>query len=210
MKVLLIGNGGREHALAWKLASSPRVTALLVAPGNAGTAQIAENIPVGVMDFERIEKTVRQNRIEFVVIGPEETLSAGLADRIAAMGVGVFGPTKQAAQLEADKWFAKELMRHQAVPTADARAFTDASSAEEYVRGREGPIVIKASGLARGKGVSVCHRQPEALSAIDALMRRHTLGAAGERVVIEEFLSGPECSVLAFVDRNSIYMMETC
>src|SRR5688572_15309515 len=126
MKVLLIGNGGREHALAWKLADSPRVTALFALPGNPGTAQFADNVPIAVDDFKGIEKFIRMNGIEFVVIGPEDPLAAGLADRVKAMNVKVFGPSKQAAQLEADKWFAKELMRQQAVPTAEARAFVDA------------------------------------------------------------------------------------
>src|SRR5438045_3478440 len=137
MKVLLIGNGGREHALAWKLASSPRVTALYCAPGNPGIAQVADLVPIGVMEFEKIEKFVRQNGIELVVIGPEDPLAAGLSDLLVAAGVKVFGPNKLACQLEGDKWFAKELMRHQAVPTAEARAFVDADSAEEFVKTRD-------------------------------------------------------------------------
>src|SRR5882724_3672485 len=124
MKVLIVGNGGREHALAWKLAASPRVTALFAAPGNPGTAQVADNVPIDVMNFDKLLKFVRNNGIEFVVIGPEDPLAAGLADRLLAAGVNVFGPSKAAAQIEADKWFAKEIMRHQAVPTAEARAFT--------------------------------------------------------------------------------------
>src|SRR5205807_1668248 len=125
MKVLLIGNGGREHALAWKIADSPRVTQLFALPGNPGIAQLAELVPGSVMEFDKIEKFIRQQKIELVVIGPEDPLAAGLADRIDAMGVKVFGPSKEAARLEADKWFAKELMRHQAVPTAEARSFAD-------------------------------------------------------------------------------------
>jgi phosphoribosylamine---glycine ligase len=209
MKVLIIGGGGREHALAWKLAASPRVTALYAAPGNPGIGQLADNVPIGVMDFDRIEKFIRQNSIEFVVIGPEDPLAAGLADRISAMGVKVFGPSKLAAQLEGDKWFAKELMRHQAVPTAEARSFTDADAAEEFVTTRDEPVVIKATGLAKGKGVSVCYRTPDALEAIDRIMRNRAFGSAGERVVIEEMLKGPECSILAFVDRKNIYIMES-
>jgi phosphoribosylamine---glycine ligase len=209
MKVLLIGSGGREHALAWKLASSPRVTALFAAPGNPGIAQVADLVPLGVMEFEKIEKFIAQNKIELVVIGPEDPLAAGLADRLSQAGVKVFGPSKQAAQLEADKWFAKELMRHQAVPTAEARIFVDAESAIEYVRTRDEPVVIKATGLAKGKGVSVCYRAHDALEAIDRIMRQRVFGSAGERVVVEEMLHGPECSVLAFVDRKNIYVMET-
>ncbi|MDB5300051.1 MAG: purD, partial [Phycisphaerales bacterium] len=209
MKVLLIGNGGREHALAWKLAASPRVTALYVAPGNPGTAQVADNVPISAMDFPKIEKFIRENGIEFVVIGPEDPLAAGLADRIAAMKVKVFGPSKEAAQIEADKWFAKELMRQQAIPTAEARTFTDADAADEYIRVKDEPLVVKASGLAKGKGVIVCHTSAEALQAVDQIMRHKAHGEAGARVVIEEMLTGPECSILAFVDRKNIYVMES-
>jgi phosphoribosylamine--glycine ligase len=209
MKVLLIGSGGREHALAWKLASSPRVTALYVAPGNPGIAQVAELVPLGVMDFDKIERFVAQNKIELVVIGPEDPLAAGLTDRLLRTGVKVFGPSKEAAQLEADKWFAKELMRHQAVPTAEARQFVDADDADEYVKNRDEPVVIKAVGLAKGKGVSICYRTADAMEAIDRIMRQQVFGQAGARVVIEEMLSGPECSILAFVDRKNIYMMES-
>src|SRR3954447_24552575 len=138
MKVLIIGSGGREHALAWRLAESPRVTALYALPGNPGIAQVAELVPGDVMNFKAIEKFALQNKIDLVVIGPEDPLAAGLADRLMAAGLKVFGPTKDAAQLEADKWFAKELMRHQAVPTAEGRAFSDPSAAEEYVRQHNG------------------------------------------------------------------------
>ena len=181
MKVLLIGNGGREHALAWKLAASPRVTGLYAAPGNPGTAQVADNVPLGVMDFDKIEKFVRENNIGLVVIGPEDPLAGGLADRLLKAGVAVFGPNKEAARVEADKWFAKELMRQQAIPTAEARAFTDPRAAEEYVRVRNGPLVVKAAGLAKGKGVSVCYRPADALEAIDLVMRKKVFGDAGAR-----------------------------
>jgi phosphoribosylamine--glycine ligase len=209
MKVLLVGNGGREHALAWKLASSSRVTALFAAPGNPGTAQFADNVPIGVMEFDKLLKFVRNNAIEFVVIGPEDPLALGLADRLLAAGVKVFGPSKAAAQIEADKWFAKEIMRHQAVPTAEARAFTDPDAAEDFVRTRGGPLVVKAAGLAKGKGVSVCIRTEEALAAVASIMRDKAFGDAGARVVIEEKMNGPECSILAFVDRKNIYLMES-
>lgn len=208
MKVLLIGSGGREHALAWKLASSPRVSALYAAPGNPGIAQVADLVPIGVMEFDKILKFVRQNKIEFVVIGPEDPLAAGLSDLLQDSGIKVFGPSRVAAQLEGDKWFAKELMRHQAVPTAESRVFTDPLAAEEYVRTRAQPVVVKATGLAKGKGVSICYRIADAMEAIDAMMRKKAFGAAGERIVIEEFLQGPECSILAFVDRRSVYVME--
>jgi phosphoribosylamine--glycine ligase len=209
MKVLLIGNGGREHALAWKLAQSPRVTALFAMPGNPGTAQVADNVPGDPMKFDQVERFVRQNAIGLVVIGPEDPLAAGLADHLLKAGVKVFGPTKDAARIEGDKWFAKEIMRQQSIPTAEARSFTDADAAEEYVKHRDEPVVIKAAGLAKGKGVSVCYRTSDAVEAIDQIMRKKVHGGAGTRVVIEELLSGPECSILAFVDRKSIYVMES-
>jgi phosphoribosylamine--glycine ligase len=208
MKVLVIGGGGREHALAWRLAESPRVTALFAMPGNPGIAQVADCIPGDPMDFKAVARMVRLNAIDFVVIGPEDPLAAGLADHLMAAGVKVFGPTKDAAQIEADKWFAKELMRQQAVPTAEARSFTDPSAAEEYVRKHQGSVVIKASGLAKGKGVTIARNTAEAIEAINLIMRQKSFGAAGERVVIEEMLRGPECSILAFVDNKNIYLME--
>jgi phosphoribosylamine---glycine ligase len=209
MKVLVIGSGAREHALAWKLSASSRVTALYALPGNPGTAQVADNVPLDPMNFAAVEKFIRQSHIEFVVIGPEDPLAAGLADRLIAGGIKVFGPTREAAHLEADKWFAKELMRQQAIPTAEARSFTDPDAAAEYVRIKDEPLVVKASGLAKGKGVAICYRTSDALAAINQVMREKTFGAAGARVVIEELLSGPECSILAFVDRKNIYLMET-
>ncbi len=209
MKVLLIGNGAREHALAWKLADSPRVTALYAAPGNPGTAQVADNVPIGVMEFDKIERFIREKGVEFVVIGPEDPLAGGLADRLAKAGVKVFGPTAAAARLEADKWFAKEIMRHQSIPTAEARSFTDPRAADEWIKVRDEPVVVKATGLAKGKGVTVCYRTQDALDAIDRIMRKKEFGEAGARVVVEELLQGPEVSVLAFVDRRNIYVMET-
>jgi phosphoribosylamine---glycine ligase len=209
MKVLLVGGGGREHALAWKMASSPLVDELYAAPGNPGIAQYAQCLPIGVMEFDAIVKFVKEKKIGLVVIGPEDPLAAGLADRIIAAGAKVFGPSASAARVEGDKWFAKELMRHQAVPTAEARSFTDPASAEEYVRKRNGPCVIKAAGLAAGKGVSICYRAQDGIQAVRNIMLDRAFGAAGDRVLIEEMLSGPECSLLAFVDRRSVYIMET-
>jgi phosphoribosylamine---glycine ligase len=208
MKVMIIGGGGREHALAWRLAESPRVTGLYALPGNPGIAQLADLVPGDVLDARRIERFARENNVGLVVIGPEDPLAAGLADRLTAAGIKTFGPSKDAARLEADKWFAKELMRHQAVPTAEARSFTDAAAAEEFVRQRGEPVAIKATGLARGKGVILAYRVSDAIEAIDRLMRKKEFGEAGSRIVIEELLMGPECSVLAFVDHKSIYVME--
>ena len=209
MKVLLIGNGGREHALAWKLAQSSGVEKLFAWPGNPGTAQVAENVAGDVNDLDAIEKFVKKSGVGLVIIGPEEPLALGLADRISALGVKVFGPNKAAAQIEADKWFAKELMRQQAIPTAEARSFTDPNAADEYIKIRNGPCVVKAAGLAKGKGVTVCYRPSDALATIDLIMRKKAFGSAGGRIVIEEMLQGPECSILALVDRRNIYLLET-
>lgn len=209
MKVLLIGSGGREHALAWKLADSPRCTAIYAAPGNPGTAQVAENVAIGVMEFDKIVQFAKEKAIDLVVIGPEDPLAGGLADRLMAEEIKVFGPSREAARIEGDKWFAKELMRSQSVPTAEARSFTNADAAEEYVRRRDEPCVIKAAGLAMGKGVTLCYRTQDAIEAIDKTMRQRAFGEAGSRVVIEELMTGPECSILAFVDRHSIYVMES-
>src|SRR5579863_9225798 len=167
MKVLIIGSGGREHAFAWKLAASSRVTDLFCAPGNPGIAELADLAPLAATDLPGIERFVRLNAIDMVVIGPEDPLALGLSDRLRDAGVLVFGPSKAAAQIESDKWFAKEVMRHQAIPTADARSFTDPLSAEEYVKGRTDPIVIKAIGLAKGKGVAICQNPTESLHAIN-------------------------------------------
>jgi phosphoribosylamine--glycine ligase len=208
MKVLLIGNGGREHALAWKLSQSKALKKLYAWPGNPGTAQVAENVPGDVNDLAAIEKFVKKNQIGLVVIGPEEPLALGLADKILALGVKVFGPNQAAAQIEADKWFAKEIMRQQAIPTAEARSFTDASAAEEYIKVRNAPCVVKAAGLAKGKGVTVCYRPSDAVETIDLIMRKKAFGAAGGRILIEELMKGPECSILAFVDRRNIYLLE--
>jgi len=208
MKVLLIGSGGREHALAWKLADSPQVTGLFAWPGNPGIAQLAECAGKDVMDLKGIGKFAKDNGIGLVVVGPEDPLAVGLADQLTAAGIKTFGPTQDAARLESDKWFAKEIMRQQAVPTAEARSFTDPSAAEEYVKNRNGEVVIKAAGLAKGKGVTLCYRVPDALEAIGQIMRKRAFGDAGERIVIEEMIKGPECSIQAFVSDRSIYVME--
>ena len=210
MNVMLIGSGGREHALAWRLSKSASIGRLFAAPGNPGIAQHAECVDIDVMNFAQIEAFASANKVGLVVIGPEDPLAAGLADRLTKAGLLVFGPTQDAAQLEGDKWFAKELMKQQSVPTAEARSFTRAEAAEEYVRNRGTPIVVKAAGLARGKGVSVCYREAEAMGAIDTIMRQKAFGDAGARVVIEDYLTGPECSILAFVDQRSIYLMDPC
>jgi phosphoribosylamine--glycine ligase len=209
MKVLLIGGGGREHALCWKLASSPLVSALYAWPGNPGIEALAEVVAGKVDDFAGIVRFARENAIDLVVVGPEDPLAGGIVDELTSAGIKAFGPTRDAARIEADKWFAKELMRQQAVPTAEARSFIDPDAAEEYVKRRNGPVVIKAAGLAMGKGVSICYRPADALDAIRSIMRERAFGEAGGRIVVEEMLQGPECSILAFVDRRNIYVMES-
>lgn len=209
MNVLIVGNGGREHAMAWKLAQSPRVSKLFCAPGNPGIAQHAECVSIGVAQIERIVKFARENAVGLVVIGPEEPLAMGLADKLTEAGILAFGPNQQATQLEADKWFAKEMMRHQAVPTAEARLFTDPVAAIEYIKTRDDACVVKAAGLAKGKGVSVCHRTVDAIAAVDRIMKQRIFGEAGARIVVEELLNGPECSILAFVSGRTVYLMES-
>ena len=210
MNVAVIGNGGREHALCWKLAQSRRLTKLYCVPGNPGTAQSAENVAIDPMDFKKIVEWCNKVRIDLVVVGPEDPLAAGLVDALNDAKIRAFGPTKKGAELEADKWFAKELMRQQNVPTAEARSFTSAKAAIEYVEGKGAPIVIKATGLAKGKGVTVAYRLDDAIAAINDALVKKTFGEAGARVVIEERLQGPEVSVLAFVSGNAIYTMEPC
>lgn len=210
MNVAVIGNGGREHALCWKLSSSKGLENLYCIPGNPGTAEVAENVAIDPMDFRKIVDFCKKNAIGLVVVGPEDPLAGGIVDALEKEGIRAFGPTKAAAQLEADKWFAKELMRQQAVPTAEARSFTDARAAKEYVEKRGVPIVVKATGLAKGKGVTVAYRMQDALDAIDASLNGKVFGEAGARIVIEEYMTGPEVSVLAFVSGNAIYVMEPC
>ena len=210
MNVAVIGNGGREHALCWKLSQSRKLTKLYCVPGNPGTAQTAENVAIDPMDFQKVVEWCNKVRVDLVVVGPEDPLAAGLVDALNDAKIRAFGPTKAGAELEGDKWFAKELMRAQNVPTAEARSFTSAKSAIEYVENRGAPIVVKATGLAKGKGVTVAATVAEAIVAINDALVKKTFGDAGNRVVIEECLRGPEVSVLAFVSGNTIYVMEPC
>lgn len=209
MNVLIIGSGGREHAIAWKLSQSPRVSKLFCAPGNPGIAQSAECVNIPVSQFDAIVKFANENQVGLVVVGPEDPLADGLVDRLAQNNILAFGPNKAAAQLEADKAFSKDLMRHQAVPTAESRTFHDPAAAMEFIRTRNEPCVVKAAGLAKGKGVSVCHRVSDALEAVDKIMKQKAFGDAGARIIVEELLHGPECSILAFVSGRTVYLMES-
>jgi phosphoribosylamine--glycine ligase len=194
MRVLVVGGGAREHALTWKLSQSKAVDGLFCLPGNAGTAPLAHNLPGSAADVEAIVRAAKQHRIELVVVGPEDALVAGLVDRLRAEGILAFGPDRVAAQLEGSKRFSKELMAEAGVPTAAFRAFTDADEAERYVREQRRPLVVKADGLAAGKGVVVARDGDEAAAAIDTIMRKRAYGAAGDCVVIEECLRGQEVS----------------
>lgn len=209
MKVLLIGSGGREHALAWKLAQSPRLEGLYCAPGNPGTARHGENIPIGADKVTELVQFARDHKIDLAVVGPEDPLASGIVDAFNAAGIRAFGPVREAARLEADKAFAKELMRHRSVPTAEARVFTKYRDARTYVASRDAGVVIKASGLAQGKGVIVCDDPSDGILALEKIMVNRAFGPAGDTVLVEEKLVGHEVSVLCFVDRSTIYVMES-
>jgi phosphoribosylamine--glycine ligase len=194
MKVLVVGGGGREHALAWKLKQSPSIKKLFCLPGNAGTRAVAENLEGSATDVDGIVRVAQERGIDFVVVGPEDALVGGLVDKLRAAGIEAFGPDKVGAQLEGSKSFSKQVMADAGVPTAAFQVFDDADQAEAYVRAAGRPLVVKADGLAAGKGVVVAKDADEAAAAIDTLMRKRVFGSAGDRVVIEETLRGQEVS----------------
>jgi phosphoribosylamine--glycine ligase len=201
MRILVIGSGGREHALAWKIKQSARVEQVFVAPGNAGTALDAENVDISPTDFPRLIKFVRENQVGLTVVGPEAPLVAGIVDAFHKEKLKIFGPSKLAAELEGSKVFCKNVLRQADVPTADYQVFRDAARAVTYLRGREDvPVVVKADGLAAGKGVFVCSGRAEAIDAVSRIARDKEFGEAGNQVVIEERLDGQEASVLAITD----------
>jgi len=207
MRVLLVGSGGREHALAWAIARSPRCEALFVAPGNAGTGQLGHNVPISADNLDELVRFAGEQCCDLVVVGPEMPLALGLADRLQAAGIRCFGPSAAAARIEASKAFSKTLMRDLGLPTADFATFCDADAAETHVRAVGAPIVVKASGLAAGKGVIVCQTMDEAFVAIDTIGRKRAFGAAGDEIVIEAFVTGSEVSVLAFSDGVTVRPM---
>ncbi|MEN8614541.1 phosphoribosylamine--glycine ligase [Dehalogenimonas sp. THU2] len=204
---MVIGGGGREHALVWKLKSSPRVTAVFVAPGNGGTAAVAQNLDIEPTDFPRLLAAVESNGIDLVVVGPEGPLAAGIVDEFQSRFIPVFGPSRAAAQLEASKSFARSIMEKYAIPCAQGRSFTNYTEAKEYLRNQALPLVIKADGLAAGKGVSVCATMGEAETALSRIMESRAFGNAGATVVIEECLIGQEMSYLAFTDGKTVLPM---
>lgn len=213
MNVLVLGKGGREHALVWKLAKSPRAKRVFCAPGNAGTAQVGTNVPIDTTpnDFDRLIRFAKKEKIDLVVVGPEDPLAAGITDAMQKEGLRVFGPTREAAQLEASKVFAKELMHKADVPTAEYQVFDHPDPARYYAQTRDYPVVVKADGLAAGKGVVVCSTPEDAAAAIDRIMVREEFGrAVGRRVVIEKRLDGQELSLFAFVAGRAIVPCPPC
>ncbi len=209
MKLLVVGNGGREHALAWRLAQSDRVTKVFVAPGNAGTAVTPGLENVALTAIPDLIEFVKANDVAFTVVGPEAPLAAGIVDQFRAAGLRIFGPTQAAAQLESSKDFAKAFMKRHGIPTADYESFTDPAAAHAYVTKKGAPIVIKADGLAAGKGVVVALSEDEAHAAIDMMLEGHQFGNAGARVVIEDFLNGEEASFIVMVDGEHVLPMAT-
>ena len=211
MKILLIGSGGREHALAWKMARSPRVQKVFVAPGNGGTAnqkhEGIENLPIS--DLQELADFAKREQIALTVVGPEAPLAAGIVDVFRNQGLRIFGPTQLAAQLESSKDFSKAFMKRHGIPTADYQTFSNASEAHNYIDQKGAPIVIKADGLAAGKGVVVAMSLPEAHMAVDMMLSDNKLGNAGARVVIEEFLIGEEASFIVLVDGKNVVPLAT-
>lgn len=207
MNVLIVGGGGREHAIAWKAAKSPKVDQLYCAPGNAGIAEVAECVDIGAMDFDNLVAFAKEKAIDLVVVGPDDPLVAGAADAFAEAGFRVFGPCKNAAILEGSKAFSKDLMKKYNIPTAAYENFDRPEEALAYLETASMPIVLKADGLALGKGVLICNTLEEAKEGVKSLMLDKQFGAAGNRIVVEEFMVGREVSVLAFVDGTTIKIM---
>jgi len=207
MKVLIVGSGGREHAIAWKLSQSPKVEKVYCAPGNAGIAGHAECVPIGVNDFEKLTAFAKENKVDLTFVGPEEPLLNGIVNEFEEKGLVVFGPRKEAALIEGSKTFAKNLMQKYQIPTAAYASFTEYNEALAYIREQGAPIVIKADGLAAGKGVVVAMTLEEAESALKNMMLDESLGLAGAKVVIEEFLQGEELTLLSFVDGTTVKPM---
>ena len=200
MKILLIGNGAREHCIAWKILQSPLCSELIVAPGNPGTEEIAENVDISIDDTNKLYEFAISSKFDLVIIGPEAPIEAGLSNLLIDSGIKVFGPTKEAGMLETSKSFAKTLMKKNNIPTAKFEVFTDIADAKNYLDQIEFPVVIKADGLASGKGVVICNDRQQSLNTIDMIMKDKKFGDAGKSIVIEEFLTGQEISVFSFTD----------
>ena len=209
MKVLIIGSGGREHALAWKIAQSKLLTGQFCAPGNPGTAEVAENADISADNTAGLLRFAKSESIDLTVVGPEAPLAAGIVDVFQAEGLTIFGPTAQAARIEADKAFCKKLLKSASVPTAEARVFDKLDDARNYISSRDESLVVKASGLAAGKGVFLCSEPDQALEAAEKIMGQQAFGEAGRTIVVEEMLQGQEASILVLVDGTSIYVLES-
>jgi len=209
MKVLIVGGGGREHALCWKIAQSPRVTEVFCAPGNAGIAEVAQCVDVGATDIERLVAFANEMEIGLTVVGPEEPLCRGIVDRFEQEGLRIFGPKKDAAELEGSKVFSKRIMTQHMIPTAVARTFDDLDRAKEFLRSADFPAVIKADGLAAGKGVTVAESYDAAVAALEECLQDRRFGEAGTRVLVEEYLQGVEASVFAVTDGKTIAVLPT-
>ena len=207
MKVLIVGSGGREHAIATSVAKSPKVDKIYCAPGNAGIGQIAECVPIGAMEFEKIVAFAKENAIDLTIVGMDDPLVGGLVDALEAEGLRVFGPRKNAAILEGSKAFSKDLMKKYNIPTAAYETFDNAQEALNYLETADFPIVLKADGLALGKGVLICNTLEEAKEGVKSIMLDKQFGTAGNRMVIEEFMTGREVSVLSYVDGKTIKTM---
>jgi len=204
MRILVIGSGGREHALVWKLSQSPEAAKIYCAPGNAAIGEISELVPIGPEQVEKLAAFAQQEKIDLTVVGPELPLTLGIADLFERKGLRIFGPNHAAAQLEGSKAFAKEMLKNSGIPTASFGTFTDAASAKHYVEHHAAPYVVKADGLAAGKGVLICATREQAETAIDDMVVRKAFGPAGERVVVEEFLEGEEASFMVLTDGDHI------
>lgn len=209
MNILVVGSGGREHAICYKIAQSPKADKIYCAPGNAGIASVAECVDIGAMEFEKLAAFAKEKAIDLTVIGMDDPLVGGIVDVFEKEGLRVFGPDKKAAILEGSKSFSKDLMKKYDIPTAGYEVFTDADKACEYLESADYPIVLKADGLALGKGVLICNTKEEALEGVDTIMRDKKFGDAGNTMVIEEFMTGREVSVLSFVDGKTIKIMSS-
>ena len=209
MKVLIVGSGGREHAIAWKVAQSKKVDKIYCAPGNAGISEVAECVPIGAMEFDKLVAFAKEKEIDLTVIGMDDPLVGGIVDVFEKEGFRVFGPRKNAAILEGSKAFSKDLMKKYNIPTAAYETFTDPEKALEYLETAKMPIVLKADGLALGKGVLICQTLEEAKEGVKTLMMDKKFGSAGDEIVIEEFMTGREVSVLSFVDGNIVKIMSS-
>jgi len=209
MRVLIVGGGGREHALAWKIGQSPKVEKIFCAPGNAGTAQVAENVDIPADQVDRLLEFALENKIGLTVVGPEQPLVLGIVDKFQEKGLRVFGPSAQAAELEGSKVFCKDLMNKYGIPTGEHRVFDTHESAQDYVRDRKEKLVVKAEGLAAGKGVIICNDGQSAVETIRTIMKDKAFGEAGDRIVVEEFLEGQEVSLLAFTDGETVLPLDS-